>query len=402
MVAYADQDKHVLRNPLNDFLSKEAVAGLILVACAAVALLLANSAYGIHYERFLAIPGSVILGPLEITKPLLLWVNDLWMAVFFFLIGLEVKREFLEGAFADRSALALPVVAALGGMIVPCLIYAFINRADPAGMPGVAIPAATDIAFALGIIALAGNRVPTSLKILLTAIAIIDDLGIIIVIAVFYTSDLSTVSLALAAVAVLALIVLNRMGVEQLIPYALIAAILWACVLKSGVHATLAGVVTAFAIPMTSRKSPDRSPLKDLEHVLHPWVAYLILPMFAFVNAGVAFGGVGLESFREPVTLGIVLGLFLGKQLGIFLPMAAMIRFGFAPMPAATRWVQLYGLAACCGIGFTMSLFLGGLAFEMSSFDAPVRLGVLTGSLLSAMLGLVLLRSSLPREPVTT
>jgi len=379
---------------LDDFLSKEAISGLILIACAALALVLANSPFGPAYEAFLKVPGSVIVGPLEITKPLLLWVNDLWMAVFFFLIGLEVKREFLEGAFAERSALVLPVAAALGGMAVPCLIYFAVNSGAPEGMGGVAIPAATDIAFALGVIALAGSRVPPSIKVLLTAIAIIDDLGIIVVIALFYTSDLSMLALGLAAACVVALVLLNRFGVVQLIPYLLVAAILWACVLKSGVHATLAGVATAFAIPMYSKQNPDHSPVKALEHVLHPWIAFLILPMFAFVNAGVSFEGLGWESFAEPVTLGIILGLFVGKQLGIFAPMALALKLKWAAKPDGANWRHLYGLAVLCGIGFTMSLFIGGLAFEHSGFEAPVRLGVLTGSVLSAVLGLVLLRSA--------
>jgi NhaA family Na+:H+ antiporter len=377
---------------LREFVRLEAAGGIALIGAAGAALLIANSPLGSHYADFLTIPGSVQVGALEISKPLLLWVNDLWMAVFFFLVGLEIKREVLEGRLSTRADLLLPAAAAIGGMALPALIYAAVNWSNPVNLNGWAIPAATDIAFALGILALLGSRAPTSLKVLLTAIAIIDDLGAIIVIAVFYTANLSFLSLGLAAGAVLGLVALNLLRITHIAAYLLMGAILWLCVLKSGVHATLAGVVTAFAIPLRVKDEEGHSLLVHLEHMLHPWVAFLILPMFAFANAGVSFEGITVSSFVEPVTLGIILGLIAGKQAGVFLPLWLCIRSGLAPMPDSTNWKQLYALSILCGIGFTMSLFIGGLAFELSEFEAPVRLGVLSGSLACAILGYSLLR----------
>jgi NhaA family Na+:H+ antiporter len=363
-----------------------------LIFAAAAALLCANSPLGDYYVEFLNIPGSVQIGSLEIAKPMLLWINDLWMAVFFFLIGLEIKREFLEGELSTRADLMLPTAAAVGGMAVPALIYVVLNRDSPVNLNGWAIPTATDIAFALGILALVGSRAPLSLKVLLTAIAIIDDLGAILVIAIFYTANISVVSLGLAGLAILGLILLNIFRVTHVAAYLVVGTVLWVCVLKSGVHATLAGVVTAFAIPLRVEDEDGHSLLKHLEHSLHPWVAFMILPMFAFANAGISFEGINLGSFLEPVTLGITLGLIAGKQLGVFLPIWLCIKSGIAPMPKDTTWVQLYAVSLLCGIGFTMSLFIGGLAFELSDFKAPVRLGVLTGSIVSAVLGYALLR----------
>jgi NhaA family Na+:H+ antiporter len=348
-----------------------------LIFAAAAALLCANSPLGDYYVEFLNIPGSVQIGSLEIAKPMLLWINDLWMAVFFFLIGLEIKREFLEGELSTRADLMLPTAAAVGGMAVPALIYVVLNRDSPVNLNGWAIPTATDIAFALGILALVGSRAPLSLKVLLTAIAIIDDLGAILVIAIFYTANISVVSLGLAGLAILGLILLNIFRVTHVAAYLVVGTVLWVCVLKSGVHATLAGVVTAFAIPLRVEDEDGHSLLKHLEHSLHPWVAFMILPMFAFANAGISFEGINLGSFLEPVTLGITL---------------LCIKSGIAPMPKDTTWVQLYAVSLLCGIGFTMSLFIGGLAFELSDFKAPVRLGVLTGSIVSAVLGYALLR----------
>jgi Na+:H+ antiporter, NhaA family len=377
---------------LREFLRLEAAAGIVLIVAAAAALLFANSPLGAHYVEFLNIPGSVQVGALTIAKPLVLWVNDLWMAVFFFLVGLEIKRELLEGELSTRADLLLPAAAAVGGMAAPALIYVALNWGDPANLNGWAIPAATDIAFALGILALLGSRVPLSLKVLVTAIAIIDDLGAIVVIAMFYTADLSLLSLGIGAVAVLGLVVLNRLRVTHIAAYLIVGGILWVCVLKSGVHATLAGVLTAFAIPLRVEDAHGHSPLKHLEHILHPWVAFMVLPMFAFANAGIGFDGIGLASFAEPVTLGIALGLILGKQIGVFLPLWLCIRFGAAEMPAGAGWRQLYAVSILCGIGFTMSLFIGGLAFEAPDFQAPVRLGVLGGSVICAVLGYLLLR----------
>ena len=377
---------------LREFLRLEAAGGIVLIFAAAAALLFANSPLGNYYVEFLKIPGSVQVGQLEIAKPLLLWVNDLWMAVFFFLIGLEIKRELLEGELSTRADLLLPTAAAAGGMVVPALIFVLLNGDNPVHLNGWAIPAATDIAFALGILALLGNRAPLSLKVLLTAVAIIDDLGAIVVIAIFYTANMSLVSLGLAGLAIVGLVLLNRFRVSHILAYLLVGTILWICVLKSGVHATLAGVVTAFAIPLKVENEDGHSLLKHLEHLLHPWVAFLVLPMFAFANAGISFEGMSLASFLEPVTLGIALGLIVGKQLGVFLPLWLCIKSGIAPMPRNANWVQLYAVSVLCGIGFTMSLFIGGLAFELSEFKAPVRLGVLTGSIVSALLGYALLR----------
>ena len=377
---------------LAEFLRLEASAGIILVAAALAALVLANSPLGDLYEQFRDVPGSVQVGALTISKPLLLWVNDLWMAVFFFLVGLEIKREFLEGQLSSAAQLVLPVAAAVGGMAVPAMIYVFWNWGDASTLSGWAIPAATDIAFALGILALVGSRAPLSLKVLLTAIAIIDDLGAILIIAAFYTDNLSIVSLGLAGVAIVGLIVLNRLGITHVAAYLIVGAILWVCVLKSGVHATLAGVITALAVPLKVQDQEGHSPLRHLEHQLHPWVAFLILPTFAFANAGVSFSNVGWESMVEPVTLGIALGLLVGKPLGVFVPLWLCIRLGLAPMPTGANWLQLCGLALLCGIGFTMSLFIGGLAFEAAGFDAPVRIGVLGGSVLAAAAGYAVLR----------
>ncbi len=379
---------------LREFLRLEAAGGIVLMIAALAALVVANSPLGRLYLDFLEIPGSVQVGALVIAKPLLLWVNDLWMAVFFFLVGLEIKREVCQGQLSTRADIALPAAAALGGMIVPGLLYALINWGSAANVKGWAIPTATDIAFALGILALLGRRAPMSLKVLLTAIAIIDDLGAIVVIAVFYTADLSALSLGLAAVAVAALVALNLLRVTHIAAYVLVGAVLWICVLKSGVHATLAGVITAFAIPLGAKDEHGRSLLTELEHLLHPWVAFLVLPMFAFANAGISLDGIGFASLAEPVTLGIALGLVVGKQIGIFLPIWACIRLHLVPMPAGANWMQLYALAILCGIGFTMSLFIGGLAFDSAEHKVFVRLGVLAGSLVSAVAGFLLLRFS--------
>jgi len=372
---------------MKEFLHMEATGGILLMAAAAAALILANSPLGDLYVAFQEIPGVVQVGPLELSKPLLLWVNDLWMAVFFFLIGLEIKREFLEGQLSTRSEIFLPAVAAVGGMIIPSGIYAFLNWGNPETLSGWAIPAATDIAFALGILALLGTRAPLSLKVLLTAIAIIDDLGAIVIIAAFYTDELSLTSLYLAGGAVLVLAVLNFIGVARFMAYVLVGAVLWVCVLKSGVHATLAGVVTALFIPLSVRDEDGHSLLHHLEHILHPWVAFLILPTFAFANAGVSFAGLGLSDVFDPVTLGIALGLFVGKQIGVFVPLWIAIRSGLAAMPVGATFMHLYGVALLCGVGFTMSLFIGGLAFESPGYGAPVRIGVLGGSVLSAICG---------------
>ena len=377
---------------IREFFRLESAGGLLLVAAAVLAVAMANSPLGSFYQAFLDTRLEVRVGALEIAKPLLLWINDGLMAVFFFLVGLEIKREFLEGELSSPARIALPGIGAIGGMAVPALIYVALNWESSENLNGWAIPAATDIAFALAVLSLLGDRIRTSLKALLLAIAIFDDLGAIIIIALFYTQELSVGALIGAAVPLVALVVVNRLGVQRLAPYVLLGIVLWVLVLKSGVHATLAGVVTALAIPLTPKGDGRASLLKHAEHALHPWVAFAILPLFTFANAGVSFAGIGLASLAEPVKLGISLGLFLGKQVGVFGTMWLGIVAGFATMPRATSWMQLYGVALLTGIGFTMSLFIGSLAFEHSAFDAPIRLGVIVGSLASALMGYIVLR----------
>ena len=383
---------------IKDFLKFEAAGGLILIFAATFAIVLANSPLSGLYESSLEIPVVIQIGTLEIAKPLLLWINDGLMAVFFFLVGLEIKRELLEGELSSFSQLALPTMAAIGGMVGPAAIYYAINGDNALHMSGWAIPTATDIAFALGILALVGSRAPLALKVLLTAIAIIDDLGAIVIIAIFYTENLSILSLALAALAIVGLVVVNRLGIVRPAVYIVLGVVLWVCTLKSGVHATLAGVITAFAFPMYVKGDKSASMLKDMEHRLHPWIAFLVLPVFAFANAGVSFEGVSLSSFTEPVKLGISLGLFAGKQFGVFLMLWLGVKLGLSAMPRDTNWTQLYGISLLCGVGFTMSLFIGSLAFEHASFDVPIRLGVLTGSILSALFGFLLIRFGYKRQ----
>ena len=380
------------------FVESESAGGVVLAAAAVVALIVSNSAFGPLYERFTQLPGEVRLGTvLQLSKPLQVWVNDLWMAVFFFLVGLEIKRELLAGELASARQALLPAGAALGGMVAPALIYAAINASDPVALRGWAIPAATDIAFALGILMLLGSRVPASLKIFLTAVAIIDDLGAIIVIALFYTANLSLPMLGGALVGVVALIALNRARVSAVAPYILIGLVIWLFVLKSGVHATLAGVVTALAIPL--RSADGGSPLETLEHALHPWVAFLVLPMFAFVNAGVVLDGVGWATLTQSVPLGIAAGLVLGKAIGVFGASMLLIRFAGAQLPSGASRMQFLGVCMLCGVGFTMSLFIGGLAFagQGADYDTQVKLGVMGGSLIAGMIGtLILLRAHRP------
>lgn len=378
------------------FLQGQTAGGFALALAAVAGLVLANSAWGPAYQRLLLTPGEINIGPglLVLAKPMLVWVNDLWMAVFFLLVGLEIKREFIKGELASVRQAVLPAVAALGGMAVPAAIYATINAGDPIALRGWAIPTATDIAFAVGALALLGSRVPVSLKVFLTAVAIIDDLGAIVVIALFYTDQLSASMLVGAAACALVLLAMNRAGVKRVDAFIVVGIVLWVCVLKSGVHATLAGVVTALAIPIG--RADGGSPAEETEHALHPWVTWLILPTFAFANAGVSFAGVTPAAILEPTTLGIALGLLLGKTIGVFGATWLLVRVGWSERPAGASWVQVLGACILCGIGFTMSLFIGGLAFEGQSADYEVRmkLGVLTGSVIAAILGsLVLLRA---------
>lgn len=384
---------------IREFLRLEAAGGILLVLASALALVWSNSPAAGVYVGLLDTPVAVQVGALKIAKPLLLWINDGLMAIFFMLVGLEIKREVLQGELSSLGQAALPGIAAIGGMAVPALVYVVINMGTPETLSGWAIPAATDIAFALGVLALAGRRVPASLKIFLLALAVMDDLGAIIIIAVFYTADLSLTALGLAGLGILGLLLLNLFGVKRLAPYMLVGLFLWIAVLKSGVHATLAGVVIGLAVPLRGAGDPEHSPLRHLEHMLHPWVAFGILPLFAFANAGVSLAGLTFASLLEPVPLGIALGLFLGKQVGVVGFSWAAIRAGLARLPEGANWGQFYGVALLTGIGFTMSLFIGTLAFPQVGYSAAVRLGVLSGSLLSAVAGyLVLVGASwLPR-----
>jgi NhaA family Na+:H+ antiporter len=391
-----------MRAPLEairEFLKLESASGVLLMLAGALAMLAANSPLASAYASALQIPLVLSIGTFALAKPLLLWINDGLMALFFLVVGLELKREFLEGELADRSQIVLPAAGAIGGMVVPAAIYALFNLGDAAALRGWAIPSATDIAFALGVLALLGSRVPLALKVLLMTLATLDDLGAIVLIAVFFTSQLSFLSLCLAALALGALVLLNRLGVTRLAPYLLVGIVLWICVVKSGVHATLAGVATAFAIPLRGRDMRGQSPLHVLEETLHPWVAFGVLPLFAFANAGVNLSGLHPASLVEPIPLGIAAGLFIGKQLGVFLFAAAVVRAGAARLPEGATWRHLYGVALLCGIGFTMSLFIGSLAFDETASGPIVtdRLGIIAGSLLSAVAGFTWLRLTLLR-----
>ena len=386
------------RSTVEEFLRLEAFGGFVLVFAAAIAMIWANSPAGPFYETLLALPVSIQAGAFAVAKPLLLWINDGLMAIFFLLVGLEIKREALEGELSSLDRAALPGIAAVGGIILPALVYAALNASDPATLRGWAIPTATDIAFALGVLALVGTRAPSSLKLFLLALAIIDDLGAIVIIAAFYTSDIAVGSLVLAGGAIVALAVLNRLGVTRLAPYILLGIILWICVLKSGVHATLAGVALAFAIPLRV-DGEDEATLHSVEHGLHPWVTYAILPLFAFANAGVPLGGVSVHDLLKPVPFGLALGLFVGKPMGVMAASIVAVRLGIAALPDGTRWSQLCGVSLLAGIGFTMSLFIGTLAFTGPEHLTQLRIGVLVGSLLSAASGYVVLRLANSERP---
>ena len=386
---------------IRNFLKMESAGGMVLMAAAVLALLAANTGAAGLYSYFIETPVEVRVGGLQIAKPLFLWVNDGLMAIFFFLVGLELKREFLEGELSDASSIVLPAVGAVGGMVVPVAIYLFINQDDPAGFNGWAIPAATDIAFALGILSLLGSRVPISLKVFLVSLAIFDDLGAIIIIAAFYSADLSSTALAVAAACLVALTIMNRRNVVSISSYVFIGLIMWIAVLKSGVHATLAGVALAAFIPMRDPGNSHYSPLRELEHDLHQVVAFGVLPMFAFVNAGIDLSGIGLSDVLHKVPLGIATGLFIGKQVGIFLLCLVAIKLGFDRLNQGASWGSLYGVSILCGVGFTMSLFVGSLAFENPLVEQDLvfdeRLGIILGSLLSGIMGYVVLHLSLPK-----
>lgn len=382
---------------ITSFFKLESASGLLLMAAATLAMLLANSPLAPWYQLLLDTPVQVRIGELDVIKPLLLWINDGLMAMFFFLVGLELKREIVEGELSTLRKVVLPGFGAVGGMLIPAAVYLFVNADDSTASSGWAIPAATDIAFALGILSLLGSRVPVSLKVFLTSLAIFDDLGAIIVIAIFYTAQISLVSLLIAGLCIPLLYVLNRQGVTARSVYRFIGIIMWVSMLKSGVHATLTGVILALFIPISSKRDPDERPLHEWEHDLHVLVAFVILPVFAFANAGISLRGVGFEQLLHGVPLGIALGLFLGKQLGVFGLCALAIKLKLTDMPAGMNWLSLYGISILCGVGFTMSLFIGSLAFQSSGVNMifDERLGIIVGSLLSGVVGYLVLRYSL-------
>ena len=388
------------RLKIYEFMQSESAGGLLLMATAAVAMVVANTPLHVFYDLFISTPVHIKIGPLEIAKPLLLWVNDGLMAGFFFLVGLELKRELLIGELSDKSKIILPALGALGGMLVPALIYIIINRNDPTALQGWAIPAATDIAFALGILSLLGSRVPISLKILLTSLAIFDDIGAILIIALFYTDSLSVASLLVAGLCITVLFVLNRRGVTKISMYIFVGSIMWVALLKSGVHATLAGVILAMFIPMYSKKNPEHSPVMMMEHDLHSAIAFFVLPIFAFCNSGISMSGASADFFLHGVPVGIALGLFFGKQIGVFGFIWLGIKTGISNMPQGMNWGSLYGMAALCGIGFTMSLFIGSLAFNqtMEQLVFDERFGIVFGSLVSGVVGAFILHKTLPEN----
>ncbi|MCK8076951.1 Na+/H+ antiporter NhaA [Vibrio sp. 1CM2L] len=375
---------------IRDFFKMESAGGIILVIAAAIAMFVANSPLNEIYQGVLH---SYVLG-MSVSH----WINDGLMAVFFLLIGLEVKRELLEGALKSKETAIFPAIAAVGGMLAPALIYVLFNSSNPEALQGWAIPAATDIAFALGIMALLGNRVPVSLKVFLLALAIIDDLGVVVIIALFYSGDLSTLALTVGFIATGVLFMLNNKHVTKLSVYLIVGAILWFAVLKSGVHATLAGVVIGFAIPLKGNKG-ERSPLKHLEHALHPYVAFAILPIFAFANAGISLEGISISNLTGMLPLGIAMGLLVGKPLGIFLFSWGAVKTGVAKLPEGVNFMNIFAVSVLCGIGFTMSIFISSLAFGPTNadFDTLARLGILMGSTTAAILGYFLLSISLPK-----
>jgi NhaA family Na+:H+ antiporter len=378
---------------IQEFIKLETSGGVVLMIAAIFAMIIANTPLSANYDLILGTYIKVGIGNFEIAKPAILWINDGLMAIFFFLVGLEIKREVLAGELSSFDKAILPIMAAIGGMAVPGIIFAIINWGTPENLNGWAIPTATDIAFALGILALIGSRAPISLKIFLLAIAIIDDLGAIVIIAIFYTSELSLSALSFSVIGFAAAVALNRMGVQRTAPYLLVGIVMWVFVLKSGVHATLAGVLIAFTIPLKA-KNEDEALLYKMEHGLHPWVAFLILPVFAFANAGVNFTGIGIDYLLQPLTLGIAVGLFLGKQIGVFLATWIGVKSGIARLPANVSWKHVYGVACLTGVGFTMSLFIGSLAFTTADVINAVRLGVVLGSVLSGIIGYLLLKSA--------
>ena len=389
---------------IREFLRHEAAGGVVLLAAAALAFVLTNSPLAEHYLRFFELHLSLKLGDLGLDKSLGHWINDGLMAIFFFLVGLEIKRELIEGELSSPRQAALPAIAAIGGMAAPALVYVLFNAGTPETLSGWATPAATDIAFAMGVVSLLGNRVPESLKIFLLALAIIDDLGAIIIIAIFYTADLSLLALGLAAIGIAILVVMNRLGVQRLAAYVLVGIYVWACVLESGVHATLAGSIVGLCVPLRARDGTtdeEHSLAKRCIHALHPWVAFVIMPAFAFANAGVSLTGLSWATIAAPITLGVARGLFIGKQVGVMMAVVLARVCGIARLPDGAGWAETYGVAILTGIGFTMSLFIGSLAFPGAEHIVEMRLGVIGGSMLSALTGLLVLTMATRRRAIT-
>ncbi len=391
-----------MTSALQRFFKLESASGILLMVATLLALLIANSPLAHLYDALLHTPVAILIGEFGIHKPLLLWINDGLMAVFFFTVGLEIKREVLNGELSQPSKVVLPIVGAIGGMAAPALIYSWINWGDAAAMRGWAIPSATDIAFALGVLSLLGNRVPVGLKVFLLTLAIADDLGAIIIIALFYTTELSTLSLAVAGAAIFVLLTMNVRGVGGTAPYILVGLVLWTAVLKSGVHATLAGVILGLIIPATGQDEKGHNALERLEHELRAPVGFVILPLFAFANTGLSLAGLTLDTLLQPVPLGIALGLFLGNQIGVFSACFIAVKCRIATLPSGVGWKEMYGVSVLCGIGFTMSLFISSLAFTGGdpNFAFNDRLGILLGSLMSAACGYGLLRMML--KPAAT
>ncbi|MEW6525520.1 MAG: Na+/H+ antiporter NhaA [Spirochaetota bacterium] len=385
---------------IQQFLAMESASGILMIIATILAMIIANSPFKLLYTMMLELRFAVSIGTFAIDKPLLLWINDGLMAIFFFMIGLELKRELIEGELSNIKKVAMPAIGAAGGMILPALIYAAFNYNDAQALKGWAIPAATDIAFSLGILSLLGNRVPLSIKIFLTSLAIFDDLGAIIIIAFFYTANLSFTALAVSLLCIPVLLFINKKGITSKSIYGIIGIVMWAAMLKSGVHATLAGVILALCIPLTSEDGT--SPLREFEHDVHHAVAFIILPLFAFANTGIDFSGMTALKLFHGVPIGIAAGLFIGKQAGIFMFCYTAWKLGIASLPSQTNWKMLYGTALLCGIGFTMSLFIGSLAFEETGsnllFDE--RVGILAGSLLSGIFGYFVLHRTLPERQV--
>ncbi len=382
----------VLSQRISELLKHEAAGGILLLIAAAFALIIDNSALSHLYHALLKIPVVIQFGGLLLDKPLLLWINDGLMALFFLLVGLEIKRELIQGNLSTVRKAILPALAAIGGMAMPAVIYSVINQGDPVALRGWAVPAATDIAFAVGVLALLGSRIPIGLKVFLLTLAVIDDLGVILIIAIFYTAELSLQSLLIAGVAGLVLLAFNLMGITRMLPYILVGVVMWVAVLKSGVHATLAGVAIAFFIPLRTNNPDETPPLIRAEHALQPYVMLIIMPVFAFANAGVRLIGLTADEIFGPVPFGIALGLFFGNQIGIMGVSFLIIKLKLCELPKGVTWLQLWGASALAGIGFTMSLFIGMLAFTDPTYQASLRIGVLSGSFISGILGYAILR----------